>query len=109
MSKDQMRAVVQEAAEAFANLDRALQEADAAAVRVIKKVRQGVSLGMVPALRGKQMIGAARKLVGMIGGVEEAAAVLHADCTKVASANGVDTGQLITVGGVVLPAGGGGR
>lgn len=89
-----------------ADMDRHLDKAYKSAMRNVSATERGVELGMVRAIKGKQMIARARKIAGMIAAAAEEAALLHADQTAACIANGCDTGSLSSVGGISIMGGG---
>jgi hypothetical protein len=83
-------------------IDRHLTAALKSAKLNIDVTAKGVELGMVRALQGKKMIARARRIYGAIAEAAELAAELHIEQQQACAANGVDTGDLTSVGGVAL-------
>lgn len=95
---------------AQSELDAALTEAYNAAMRLIEVTERGLELGMVTkAIAAKTILADARTIPGQIAAVAASAARLHAEQTKVCQANGCDVPTPKSVGGVVMPMGGGDR
>jgi len=96
---------------AQAGIDKHLTLALKSAKLNIDVTARGVELGMVKALQGKKMIARARRIYGAIAEAAELAAELHIEQQQACAANGVDTGDLASVGGVTIggvhPDGGG--
>lgn len=99
--------IIDNGAEAFAAIDAKLTAAEQAANDVVTVVKAAVAAGWVGALMGKKMIAEAQCVVGKIAEAADAAADLHAKCSKVADAKGLPTAPLASVGGVVVPTSGG--
>lgn len=96
--------------QAQADLDRRLFKSLESARMNTAVTEAGVAMGMVKPLAGKLLIAKAREIEGALAYAARLAAELHIEQTKVCVENGVDTGTLTTVGGVVLgpqPLGGG--
>jgi len=104
---DTMQDVATAGAQAQADIDAALAAADEAAGRLVDITKRGVELGMVTGIAAKRILGAARSARGGLGAVAADFADLHVQQTKICKENSVDTGTLITAGGVALPNGGG--
>lgn len=98
-----------EGAKAQADLDRYLTKARKAALRLEEVSERGVELGMVRPIRGKIMINQARAATGKIADAAFALALLHKDQTMVCAENGCDIPPVKSVGGVIVPFGGGDR
>lgn len=105
-----MEEVVAAGVKAQAALDKHLTAARKEAAKLAKITEAGVSLGMVPkAIEAKQIIADSHVIAGQIAAVASQAAKLHAIQTKICQQNGVDTPAPASVGGVIMPMGGGDR
>lgn len=98
--------IINNGADAFAAIDAKLLGAEQSANDVVTIVKAAVAAGWVGALMGKKMIAEAKCVMGKIAEAADAAADLHAKCSKVADATGLPTSPLASVGGVVVPTGG---
>lgn len=105
-----MEKIVAAGVKAQADIDAHLTKAYKAALKLAKVTEDGVAAGMVPkAIAAKLIIAEARALPGLIAKAAAVAAELHAKQTKICQDNGVDTPTPDSVGGVMVPMGGGGR
>ena len=91
-------------------LDVALTEAYNAAMRLVEVTEVGLQLGMMTkAIAAKTILADARTIPGQIADAAFAAAELHARQTVICQECGVDTPAPASVGGVIVPFGGGDR
>ncbi len=97
--------IVERGADAHKDIDADLTSAMEAALRLIKVTEDGVRAGLVKPLEGKKILAETRMLYGMIARAANHAADLHVKGTKIAKENGMDTGNLTSVGGVVVMGG----
>ena len=105
-----MEKIVAAGVKAQSEIDMHLTKAYKAALRLAKVTEDGVAAGMVPkAIAAKLIIAEARELPGLIANAAVAAAKLHTKQTIICQENGVDTPRPDSVGGVMVPMGGGGR
>lgn len=102
MPMDTMEDVAAKGVLAQAGIDKHLTLALKSAKLNIDVTARGIELGMVRALQGKKMLARARRIYGAIAEVAELAAELHIEQQQVCADNGVDTGDLPTVGGVTV-------
>lgn len=84
-------------------VDKHLAAAYRAAMKMAKETEDGIKAGMVTQIEAKLFLAQHRAAAGEIANVAALFAELHKSGTAIAKANGVDLGNLTTVGGVALP------
>ena len=104
-----MQEIALAGAKAQSDVDRYLTLARKAAIRLEKVTESGIAAGMVKPIRGKIMLAEARAATGAIAKAAHSFSVLHKDQTMVCVENGCDVPALPSVGGVIVPFGGGDR
>lgn len=104
---DNPQAVATDGVTAQLDVDAALANAWAGAVRMEAITIRGIQLGMIGGVAAKRHLAQVRAAQGKIAEAMAAYADLHAEQTKICKANSVDTGDLTTAGGIAVPLGGG--
>ena len=98
--------IIERGVDAHKGIDADLTGALDHAALLVKATEDAVRAGLVKPLEGKLLLAETRELAGFIAAAAAHAARLHIKGTKLAKEQGLDTGGLNTVGGVVVMGGG---
>lgn len=98
--------IIERGADGHKGVDADLTSALDHSLGIVRATEDAIRAGLVKPLEGKLLLAESRELYGMIAAASAHAARLHIKGTKLAKEQGLDTGGLTSVGGVVVMGGG---